>query len=77
MTLNEYGLEIKEANFIFIVSFSIFFLVFVGLIYRNCIQPGIPPESWLSLGFAIFFSGLSYLFATLFCVIYTDYRTKE
>jgi len=77
MTLNEYGLEVKEANFVFAVSFSIFFLFFVGLIYRNCVQPDLPPESWLSIGFVLFFSGLSYIFAAFFCVIYTDFRMEN
>lgn len=81
MINEKYGMEDKEATFIFLTSFAIFYLIFIGLIYRNCFFPHTFSQeltSSLSSIFVgvLFFSAVSYLSAVISCVLYTDFKMK-
>lgn len=72
---DKYGMEIKEMNSVFLISYFVFILIFFGFFYRVCIFPCVPllSERFFII---IIFGLLSYLGAVTSCAVYVEVKAR-
>ena len=73
--LDEYGMETKEMNRVFFISYLAFILIFFGFFYRVCVYPcvGLLSDRFFVI---ILFCLLSYAGAIITCAVYTTIKLK-